>query len=201
MKVKNYLLLTTLLFSVVVLTACVRDRLGYATEAKAIVNDLYLNAGTEELYLQHFPMILSILNINFESTSGETNPGGPTLSLDQIYFIIDTLFNESQLSSIEGKTYYSLDDLAAYIDNNTAFQIEREAGSGKITADDLKAVMDYYIALYENNRSVEREAPSVKTTLMSEPMSIRILLISCSCSFSCSTHSTCRRGWLLTALR
>ena len=47
--------------------------------------------------------------------------------------------------------------MAAYLDNNTAWQIEREAGSGKITADELKALMDSYIALYENNRSVERE--------------------------------------------
>ncbi len=208
MKIKNYVLLTALLFSAVVLTACIRDRLGYATEAKAIVNDLYLNAGTEELYLQHFPTILSILNINFQSTSGETNPGGPTLPLEQIYFIIDTLFNESQASSYEGKTYYSLDDMAAYLDNNTTFQIEREAGSGKITADELKAVIDYDIALYENNRSVGREYfagyligaisknnPDVGTYVDN------ILLINCSCSFSCWTHSTCRRVWRLTALR
>ena len=47
--------------------------------------------------------------------------------------------------------------MAAYLDNNTAWQIEREAGSGTITADELKALMDSYIALYENNRSVERE--------------------------------------------
>jgi hypothetical protein len=157
MKVKNYLLLAVLLFSAVALPACIRDKLGYATEAKAIVNDLYLNEGLEDGYLQHFVNILYILGINYDSTSGETNPGGVKLSDDQIHFITDTLAEESTLRNIYGKTYYSLDDVAAYLDNNTAWQIEREAGSGKITADELKAVMDYYISLYENNTTVERQ--------------------------------------------
>ena len=157
MKIKNYFFLTALLFSIIMLPACIRDRLGYATEARAIVNNLYLTQGLPETYQQHFLNILYILGINYESTSGETNPGGVTLSADQILFIIDALVEESSNRSFQGKMYYSLDDVAAYLNSSTTWQIEREAGSGALTAAELKALMDSYIALYESNRSVERE--------------------------------------------
>ncbi len=142
-----------------------------------------------ETYQQHFLNILYILGINYESTSGETNPGGVTLSADQILFITDALSEESTNRSFQGKMYYSLDDVAAYLNSSTAWQIEREAGSGALTADELKALMDSYIALYESNRSVEREyfagyliGAIRRTTLMWAPMSMNIHLTDCSCS-------------------
>ena len=56
----------------------------------------------QESYQQHFLNILYILGINYESTSGETNPGGVTLSVDQIYFITDTLAEEAALQRHPG---------------------------------------------------------------------------------------------------
>ena len=56
----------------------------------------------EDSYPQHVFNILYILGINYESTSGETNPGGVTLSVDQINFITDTLVEESALRDISG---------------------------------------------------------------------------------------------------
>jgi len=50
-----------------------------------------------------------------------------------------------------------MDDIAAYLDNSSDWEIEREEGLGPIIADDLKSVMDYYVSLYENNTTIERQ--------------------------------------------
>ena len=173
MKIKIILLVLLLAVSAGLLTSCIPDNGGvdnmnYAAKAREIVDDFYINDGTDEdaakiAYIgSHFYTILDILGIGHVENPDEVTADSPvSMTSYQIDIITSSLYSDLSLnfSTTEtktAKTYYQLAGLADIL-NSLGLQIEREAGSGPITADELKGVMDYYTELYENNDSVERE--------------------------------------------
>jgi hypothetical protein len=174
MKIKNYFIPILTVLSAILLSTCELDNPGdidnmdYAARAREIVDDLYIYDGTQEDSLRffnlydHFSTILDILGISYDE-SAQADNNTVTMTEDQIDLITNTLlmeglsyFSDSE-SSVNGRTYYSLDEIAVYLDNSSDWQIERDEGYGPITADDLKSVMDYYISLYENNNTIDRQ--------------------------------------------
>ena len=173
MKIKIILIVLLLAVSAGLLTSCIPDNGGvdnmnYAAKAREIVDDFYINDGTDEdaakiAYIgSHFYTILDILGIGHVENPDEVTADSPvSMTSDQIDIITTSIYSDLSLnfSTTEtktAKTYYQLEDLADIL-SSLGLQIEREAGSGPITADELKGVMDYYAELYENNDSVERE--------------------------------------------
>ena len=173
MKIKIILLVLLLAVSAGLLTSCIPDNGGvdnmnYAAKAREIVDDLYINDGTDEdaakiAYIgSHFYTILDILGIEVVDDPAQITPDGPvSLTSDQVNIIISSIYmdlsNKYFATGTGGcRVHYVLDDFPDYL-VSSGLQIEREAGYGNITADDLKGVMDYYTELYDNNTTIKRE--------------------------------------------
>lgn len=172
MKIKHYLL-----FALIIVSACLTATCGiiepdpdsdYAAKARQIVDDLYVYDGTDEDRVnfynvsEHFYAILEIMGITV--SGDQISPDTVALPTDYIDLITTTIslekvykISSGSSSQLASTIYYTLDDIADYLNNSSDWQVEREEGLGPITADDLKGVMDYYISLYENNTTIERQ--------------------------------------------
>lgn len=176
MVIKKYLAVLALVLLPVVLSTCdvTTDpgaNLDYAAKAKEIVGDMYIPKDDLQVlnFYDHFETILAVLGIQIVDDDSAGTPTNATLALteDCVEDITGGILQEfmhnnyvnddnssSQMEPV--KMYYPLIDIPAFL-ISAGLEIEREEGYGALTADDLTGVMDYYLALYDNNETIARE--------------------------------------------
>lgn len=175
MKVNCPLFLLLLVVSSVLCTTCQDTsdpgaNLDYAAKAKEIAADMYTPQNDLQVlnFSDHFETILAILGIPVvDDETQDLSNTALAMTKDCVEDITGGMLTElmqydsddkdnSSLQIAKPKMYYPLGDIPGFL-SSAGFAIEREEGYGDLTADDLTDVMDYYIALYENNETIERE--------------------------------------------
>lgn len=175
MRLKSSLLLILLALSSVLFATCddTTDpgaNLDYAAKAREIVGDMYTPQDDMQVlnFYDHFETILAILGVQVvDDAAGTVSDATLALTSDCVEDITGGILMEfmqyssdsddnSSLQMQNIKMYYPLVDVPGFL-ISAGWDIEREEGYDALTADDLIGIMDYYISLYENNETIERE--------------------------------------------